>query len=128
MRWIQASLILVVLLIGLALSKAGAAEEWPVGIDAARGVAQDGSLGAEFPPGPIPSFKQAVPFDSLILSLPLLADTPSDGLFPSLDSLIPAPAFLVQAPSVAVICQRRCPACWPATASGRLTWLQRFLF
>ena len=128
MRWIQASLTLVVLLIGLALSKAGAAEERPVRIDAACGVAHDGLLGADFHPEPIPSFNLAEPFDSLILSLPLLADTPYDGLLPSLDSLIPALAFLVQDPPVAVICQRRCPAGWPATAAGRLTWLQRFLF
>ena len=128
MRWIQASLTLVVLLIGLALSKAGAAEERPIRIDAACGVAHDGFLGADFHPGPIPSLNLAEPFDSLILSLPLLADTPYDGLLPSLDSLIPALAFLVQDPSVAVICQRRCPAGWPATAAGRLTWLQRFLF
>ena len=85
-------------------------------------------LGADSHPGPIPSFNLADPFDSLILSLPLLADTPYDGLLPSLDSLIPALAFLVQDPPVAVICQRRCPAGWPATAAGRLTWLQRFLF
>ena len=128
MRWIRASLPLVVLLIGLALSEAGAAEERPVGIDAACGVAHDGSLGADFHPGPIPSFDLADPFDSLILSLPLLADTPDDGLLPSLDSLIPALAFLVPDPPVAVICQRRCPAGWPVTAAGRLTWLQRFLF
>ena len=131
MRWIQASLILVVLLLGLALSKAGAAEERPVPIDAACGVAHDGLLGADFHPGPIPSLNLAEPFDSLILSLPLLADTPYDGLLPSLDrldSLIPALAFLVQDPPVAVICQRRCPAGWPVTAAGRLTWLQRFLF
>src|SRR5262249_14657684 len=128
MRWIQASLTLVVLLIGLALSKAGAAEELPVGIDAACGVAHDGSLGADSHPGPIPSFDLADPFDSLILSLPLLADAPYDGLLPSLDSLIPALDFLVRDPSVAVICQRRCPAGWPVTAAGRLTWLQRFLF
>src|SRR4051812_11548369 len=128
MRWIQASLPLVVLLISLALSKAGAAEERPVGIDAACGVAHDGLLGADFHPGPIPSFNLADPFDSLILSLPLLADTPYDGLLPSLDRLIPALAFLVQDPSVAVICRHRCPAGWPATAAGRLTWLQRFLF
>ena len=128
MRWIQASLTLVVLFISLALSKAGAAEEPPVGIDAACGVAHDGFLGADFHPGPIPSFNLAEPFDSLILSLPLLADAPYDGLSPSLDSLIPALAFLVQDPSVAVICQRRCPAGWPATVAGRLTWLQRFLF
>ena len=90
MRWIQASLTLVVLLIGLALGKAGAAEERPVRIDAACGVAHDGLLGADSHPGPIPSFNLADPFDSLILSLPLLADTPYDGLLPSLDSLIPA--------------------------------------
>ena len=128
MRWIQASLTLIVLLIVLALGKAGAAEERPVRIDAACGVAHDGLLGADFHPGPIPSFNRADPFDSLIRSLPLLADTPYDGLLPSLDSLIPALAFLVQDPSVAVICQRRCPAGWPVTAAGRLTWLQRFLF
>ena len=128
MRWIQAFLTLVVLLIGLAASKAGAAEERPVRIDAACGVAHDGLLGADFPPEPIPSFNLAEPFDSLILSLPLLADTPYDGLLPSLDSLIPALAFLVQDPPVAAICQRRCPAGWPVTAAGRLTWLQRFLF
>jgi hypothetical protein len=128
MRWIQASLTLVVLLIGLASSKAGAAEERPVRIDAACGVAHDGLLGADFHPGPIPSFNLAEPFDSLILSLPLLADIPNDGLLPSLDSLIPALAFLVQDPPFAVICQRRCPAGWPVTAAGRLTWLQRFLF
>lgn len=128
MRWIQASLILVVLLIGLALSKAGAAEERPVRIDAACGVAHDGLLGADFHPEPVPSFNLAEPFDSLIPSLPLLADTPCDGLLPSLDSLIPALAFPVQDPPVAVICQRRCPAGWPVTAAGRLTWLQRFLF
>jgi hypothetical protein len=128
MRWIQASLTLVVLLIGLALSKAGAAEERPVRIDAACGVAHDGLLGADFHPGPIPSFNLAEPFDSLILSLPLMADIPYDGLLPSLDNLIPALAFLIQDPSVAVICQRRCPAGWPVTAAGRLTWLQRFLF
>jgi hypothetical protein len=128
MRWIQASLILFVLLTGFALSKAGAAGERPVRIDAACAVAHDGSLGADFHPGPIPSFNLAEPFDSLILSLPLLADTPYDGLLPSLDSLIPALAFLVQYPPVAVICQRRCPAGLPVTAAGRLTWLQRFLF
>jgi hypothetical protein len=128
MRWIQASLILVVLLTSLALSKAGAAEQRPVRIDAACGVAHDGLLGADFHPGPIPSFNLAEPFDSLILALPLLADTPYGGLLPSLDSLIPALAFLVQDPPVAVICQRRCPAGWPVTAAGRLTWLQRFLF
>jgi hypothetical protein len=128
MRWIRASLILVVLLTCLALSKAGAAGERPVPIDAACGVAHDGLLGADFHPGPIPSFNLAEPFDSLILSLPLLADTPYDGLLPSLDSLIPALAFLVRDPPVAVICQRRCPAGWPVTAAGRLTWLQRFLF
>jgi hypothetical protein len=128
MRWIQASLTLVVLLIGLALNKAGAAEEPPVWIDAACGVAHDGLLGADLHPGPIPSFNLAEPFDSLILSLPLLADTPYDGLFSSLDSLIPAPAFLVQDPPVAVIRQRRCPAGWPVTAAGRQAWLQRFLF
>jgi hypothetical protein len=128
MRWIQPPLTLVVLLIGLALSKAGAAEERPVWIDAACGVAHDGLLGADFHPGPIPSFNLAEPFDSLILSLPLLADIPYEGLLPSLDSLVPALAFLVQDPSVAVICQRRCPAGWPVTAAGRLTWLQRFLF
>jgi hypothetical protein len=128
MRWIQASLTLVVLLIGLALSKAGAAEERPIRIDAACGVAHDGLLGADFHLGPIPSFNLADPFDSLILSLPLLADTPYDGLLPSLDSLIPALAFLVQDPPVAVICQRRCPAGWPLTPGGRLTWLERFLF
>ena len=128
MRWIQASLTLVVLLIGLALSKAGAAEERPVRIDAACEVVHDGLLGADSHPGPIPSFNLAEPFDSLILSLPLLADTPYDGLLPSLDSLIPALAFLVQDPPVAVICQRRCLAGWPVTAAGRLTWLQRFLF
>jgi hypothetical protein len=128
MRWIRASLPLVVLLIGLAWSKAGAAEERPVGIDAACGVAHDGSLGSDFHPRPIPSFDRADPFDSLILSLPFLADTPDDGLSTSLDSLIPALAFPVQDPSVAVICRRRCPAGWPATAAGRLTWLQRFLF
>jgi hypothetical protein len=128
MRWIQASLTLVVLLIGLALSKAGAAEERPVRIDAAWEVVHDGLLGADSHPGPIPSFNLAEPFDSLILSLPLLADTPYDGLLLSLDSLIPALAFLVQDPPVAVICQRRCPAGWPATTVRRLTWLQRFLF
>jgi hypothetical protein len=128
MRWIQPCLTLVVLLIGLALSKAGAAEERLVRIDAACGVAHDGLLGADFHPGPIPSFNLTEPFDSLILSLPLLADIPYDGLLPSLDSLIPALAFLVQDPPVAVICQRRCPAGWPVTAAGRLTWLQRFLF
>jgi hypothetical protein len=128
MRWIQASLTLVVLLIGLALSKAGAAEERPVGIDAACGVAHDGLLGADFHPGPIPSFNLAEPLDSLILSLPLLADAPYDGLLPSLDSLIPALAFLVQDPPVAVIGQRRSPAGRPATAAGRQAWLQRFLF
>jgi hypothetical protein len=128
MRWIQASLTLVVLLIGLSLSKADAAEERPVGIEAACGVADDESLGADFHPAPIPSFNLAEPFDSLILSLPLLADTPYDGLLPSLDSLIPALAFLVQDPPVAVIGQRRCPAGSPVTAAGRLTWLQRFLF
>src|SRR4051794_21553146 len=105
MRWIQASLTLVVLLIGLALSKAGAAEERPVRIDAACAVVHDGSLGADSHPGPIPSSNLAEPFDSLILSLPLLADTPYDGLLPSLDSLIPAPAFLVQDPPIAVIRQ-----------------------
>ena len=128
MRWIQASLTLVVLLISLALSKAGAAEEPPVRIDAACGVAHDGLLGADSHLGPIPSFKLADPFDSLILSLPLLADTPYDGLLPSLDSLILALAFLVQDPPLAVICHRRCPAGWPVTAAGRLTWLQHFLF
>jgi hypothetical protein len=128
MRWIQASLVPVVLLIGLALSRAGAAEERPVGIDAGCGVAHDGLTGADSHPGPIPSFNAADPFDSLILSLPFLADTPYDGLSPSLESLIPAPAFLVQDPSVAVIRQRRCPAGWPATAAGRQAWLQRFLF
>src|SRR3954454_19060797 len=128
MRWILASLTLVVLLIGLALSVASAAEEPPVRIDAACEVAHDGLLGADFHPGPIPSFNLADPFDSLILSLPLLADTPYDGLLPSLDSLIPARAFLVQDPPAPVICQRRCPAGWPATAAERLTWLQRFLF
>jgi hypothetical protein len=128
MRWIQASLTLVVLLIGLALCKAGAAEERPVRIDAACGVAHDGLLGADFHPGPIPSFNLAEPFDSLIRSLPLLADTPYDGPLPSLGSLIPALDFLVQDPHVAVIFQRRCPAGWPATTVRRLTWLQRFLF
>jgi hypothetical protein len=128
MRWIQAALILVVLLIGLALSKAGAAEERPVPIDAACGVAHDGLLGADCHPGSIPSFNLADPFDSLSLSLHPPADTPYDGLLPSLDSLIPALAFLVQDPPVAVFCQRRCPADWPVTAAERLTWLQRFLF
>ena len=128
MRWIQASLTLVVLLIGLASSKAGAAEEPPVGIDAACGVAHDGLLGADSHPGPIPSFNLADPSDSLILSLPLLADAPYDGLLPSLDSLIPALDFLIRDPSAAVICQRRSPAGWPATAAGRQAWLQRFLF
>jgi hypothetical protein len=128
MRWIQASLTLVVLLIGLALSRAGAAEEPPVRIDAGCGVAHDRLLGAEFHPGPIPSFNLAEPFDSLILSLPLLAAPPYDGLLPSLDSLIPSLDFLVQDPPVAAICQRRCHAGWPVTAAARLTWLQRFLF
>ena len=128
MRWIQASQTLVVLLIALALSKVGAAEEPPVRIDVSYGVAHDGLLGADLQPGLIPSFNLAEPFDSLILSLPLLADTPYDGLLPSLDSLIPALAFPVQDPPVAVICQRRCPEGWPVTAVGRLTWLQRFLF
>ena len=130
MRWIQVSLTLVVLLIALASSKAGAAEERPAPIDAACEVDHDGPLGADFHPGPIPSFKLAEPFDSLILSLPLLANTHYDGLSPSLDSLIPALSFLVQDPPVAVICQRRCPAGWPVTAAARLTWLQlpsRFL-
>ncbi len=63
MRWIQASLTLVVLLIGLAPSSAGAAEEPPVRIDAACGVAHDGLLGVDFHPGPIPSFNLAEPFD-----------------------------------------------------------------
>src|SRR3954468_14398706 len=128
MRWIQALLTLVVLLVGLALGKAGAAEERPVRIDAACGIAHDGLLGADLQPESTPSFNRAEPFDSLILSLPLLADTPSDGLLPSLDSLIPALAVLVQDPPVAVICQDQCPAGWPATAARRLTWLQRFLF
>ncbi len=128
MRWIQASLTLVILLIGLALNKAGAAEERPVRLDAACGVAHDGLLGADFHPGPIPSFNLADPSDSLILSLPLLADTPYDGLLPSLDSLIPALAFLVQDPPIALIGQRRSPAGGPVTAAMRLTWLQRFLF
>jgi hypothetical protein len=128
MRRIQASLPLVVLLIGLASSEAGAAEGRRVGIDAACGVAHDASLGVDFHPGPIPSFNPADPSDSSIRSLPLLADTSYDGLLPSLDSLIPALALLVQDSSVAVICRHRCPAGWPATAAGRLTWLQRFLF
>src|SRR5947207_143101 len=133
MRWIPASLTLVVLVIGLALGEAEAAEQRPGRIDSAPadvgcGVVHDGLLGADSHPGPIPSFNLADPFDSLILSLPLLAGTPYDGLLPSLDSLIPALAFLVQDPPVVVICQRRCPAGWPATAAGRLTWLQRFLF
>jgi hypothetical protein len=110
------------------LSKAGAAEERPVRIDAARGVAHDGLLGADFHPGPIPSSNLAEPFDSLFLSLPLLADIHYDGLLPFLDSLIPTLAFLVQDPPVAVICQRRCPSGWPVTAVERLTLLQRFLF
>jgi hypothetical protein len=86
--------------------------------------------GADFHPGPFPSFNLAEPFDSLILSLPLLADTPDDGLLPSLDcdSLIPALAFLVQDPPVAVIGRHHSPSGWPATSAGRLTWLQRFLF
>ena len=128
MRRIQAFLTLVVLLVGLALSNTGAAEEWPVPIDAASEVVQEGSLEADFHPGPIRSFNLAEPFDSLILSLPLLADIPYDGLSPSLDSLIPALASLVQDPPVAVICESRCPAGWPLTAAARLTWLQRFLF
>ncbi len=128
MRRIQAALILVVLLIGLASSKPGAAEERPVRIDAACAVAHDGLLGADLHPGPIPSFNLAKSFDSLILSLPLLADISYDGLWPSLDSLIPALALLNQDPPVAVICRRWCPAGWPVSAAGRLTWLQRFLF
>jgi hypothetical protein len=129
MRWIQASLTLVVLLFGLALTNAGAAEEPPAPTDAATEVAHNGLLGADFQPTPIPSFNLAEPFDSLFRVLPLLADAPYNGLSPSLDSLIPALSFLVQDhPPVSAICQRRCPAGWPVTASVRLTWLQRFLF
>jgi hypothetical protein len=51
----------------------------------------------------MPSFTLAEPYDSLVLSLPVLADNPYDGLFPSLDSLIPALACLVQDPPVAAI-------------------------
>jgi hypothetical protein len=120
-------MILVVLLIGLALSKASAAEERPVRINAACGAA-DGLLVADSHSGPLPSFNLADPFDSLIPSQPLLADTPCDGLLPSLDSLSLALAFLVPDPSVSVLCRRHCPAGWPATAAGRLTWLQHFLF
>jgi hypothetical protein len=133
MRWIQASLTLVVLLIGLALGEAGAAEERPGRIDsapadAACGVVHDGWLGADSDQGPIPSFHLADPFDGLILSLPFLADAPNVDLLPSLDRLIPALPFLVETPPVAVIRQRRCPAGWPATSAGRLAWLGCFLF
>jgi hypothetical protein len=128
MRWTQAFLTLVVLLVGLAWSKAGAAEERPVRIDGACGAAHGGSLGAGFSPEPTPAFNRAEPFDSLTLSLPLLAESPYDGLSSSHDSLTPALAFLVQDPPVAAICQDRRPAGWPVTAARRLTWLQRFLF
>ena len=129
MRRIQSSLTLVVLLVGLALSSnAAAADERPLPIDAACEGVQDGLLEADFHPGPIRAFNLAEPFDSLILSLPLLAGTPYNGLSPSLASLIPALASLVQNPPVATIRESRCPAGWPLTAAGRLTWLQRFLF
>jgi hypothetical protein len=125
MRWIQASLTLVVLLIGLALGKAGAAEDRPGPIDSAPA---DGVLGADSHQGPIPSFNLADPFDSLILSHPFLAAPPNVGLWPHLDSLIPALPFLVETPPGAVIGQHRRPAGWPVTTVRRLTWLQRFLF
>jgi hypothetical protein len=133
MRWIQASLTLVVLLIGLALGKAGAAEDRPGHIDSApadvvRGVVHDGVLGADSHQGPIPSFNLADPLESLILSHPFLAAPPNVGLWPHLDSLIPALPFLVETPPVAVIGQHRRPAGWPVTTVRRLTWLQRFLF
>src|SRR3954447_2732171 len=128
MRWIQMSLTLVVLFIGLALGKAGAAEEPPVRIDAACGGAHGGLPGADSHQGPIPSFNLAEPLDSLILSHPFLAAPPNVGLWPHLDSLIPALPFLVETPPGAVIGQHRRPAGWPVTTVRRLTWLQRFLF
>ena len=128
MRSIQASLTLFVLLIGLAMSTADAAEKRPVGIDSACGVAHDELLGADFHPGTGPAFELVEPFDSLILSLPLLADTSPNALLPSLDSQMPALTFLVQGSSAPVIRECQCPAGPPLTAAARLTWLQRFLF
>jgi hypothetical protein len=133
MRWILAFLTLVVLLIGLALGKAEAAEERPRRIDgapadAARGVIPAGSPRADSHRVPTSSVDLSVAFDSLIQTPPFLADTPSIGLLPSLDDPVSAPPFLVDTPPVAATRQRRCPAAWPATAGGRLTWLQRLLF
>jgi hypothetical protein len=133
MRWIQASLTLVVLLVGLALGKAEAAEERPGRVDGAPadavcGVIHAGLPGADFHGVPIPSVDLSAPIDSPIRAPSFLADTPYIGLLPSLDNPIPALPFPIETPPVAVTCQRRCPAGWPATAVRRLTWLQRFLF
>jgi hypothetical protein len=133
MRWIQAFLTLVVLLIGFALNKAEAVEERPSRIDGAPAdascvVIHAGVAGADSHREATSSVDLSVAFDSLIQAPPLLADTPSVGPWPSLESPVPARHFLVETPPVAVSRQRRCPTDWPATAVGRLTWLQRFLF
>ena len=133
MRWMKASLTLVVLIIGLALGRAEAVEEWPRPVDSAqadthRDLVPDELLGTVFDQGPSPSFNLPSHFDSSILSLPFLADTSHVGFSPTLDSLIPTLPFLDQNQPVGVNRLIRGPSAWPTSAVGRLTWLQRFLF
>jgi hypothetical protein len=132
MNWGQALSIMVVLFIGLALGKA-AAEERPSQIDrgladAPREVISAGSPWANSYRVPTSSVDLSAALDELVQAPPLLADIPSIGPLPSLDDLASAPPFLVDAPNVTAICRRWFPAAWPATAVGRLSWLQRLLF
>jgi hypothetical protein len=132
MKWSQTLSIVVALFIGLALGKAAAENrprqtgEGPA--DASREVISAVSPWADSHRMPTSSVDLSAIPDNLVQTPPLLADSPSIGLLPYLDDVVSAPPFLVDAPNLTAIDQRRFHAAWPATAVGRLAWLQRLLF
>ena len=133
MQWIQTTLTLVVLHIGLALGAAEAAGPASGPIDSTSadvrcGVVDHGPLGTDAHRESVPSFDLADPFDSSIPSHPVLATSPDARPWPSFGSLIPALPFPIQHPPVAVIGRHHGPSGWPATTAGRLAWLRRLLF
>src|SRR4051812_49334330 len=101
MRWIQAFLTLVVLLICLALGRAEAAEERPGQIDVACGAIHARLPRADFN----------------------LVPPPADDLSASLASLDLALPFQLATPPVTLSRQHRRPAGWPATTVRRFAWL-----
>ncbi|QEH36054.1 hypothetical protein OJF2_46120 [Aquisphaera giovannonii] len=133
MRWIQASLALVVLHVALAVGAAeasapGAKRLGPAPDHAGCAAVRREPVAPDAGRESLPSFDAGDPLDGLSPSQLIPAAHPDARPWPPLDGLPPAIPAPIQGRPAPILGRDHGPPAWPATTVGRLAWLQRLLF